>query len=220
MIKERVLEIAESKGIPKEKFVESIGMTYGSFKGSQKKTSLNSDAIDKILTIEPDVNPMWLLTGKGEMYMGLLSENEPQRSNSSDEALEQHTVPLLPIYAQGGSLDDFTVTLAEGDYERIVSPIKDVDLAIEITGDSMYPEYPSGSRVLTKKINERTFIEWGKAYVLNTCNGYVAKVVVPSEKEGYIKCQSINPAPQFAPFDIAQQDIFGMYKILMVMTLK
>ena len=32
-IKERILQIADFKGIAKEKFFESISMTYGNFKG-------------------------------------------------------------------------------------------------------------------------------------------------------------------------------------------
>ena len=44
-IKERILQIADFKGIAKEKFFESISMTYGNFKGKffillkQKKTN-------------------------------------------------------------------------------------------------------------------------------------------------------------------------------------
>ncbi len=66
-IKERVLQIAEYKGFSKEKFFKKIGMTYGNFKGSAKKTPLNSDAVAKILTNFPEINPLWLLTGEGEM---------------------------------------------------------------------------------------------------------------------------------------------------------
>lgn len=63
-IKERVLQIAENKGIAKEKFIEDIGMTYGNFKGPQKKTALNSNALDKILSIHDDVDAYWLITGR------------------------------------------------------------------------------------------------------------------------------------------------------------
>lgn len=70
------------------------------------------------------------------------------------------------------------------------------------------------------KINERAFIEWGKAYVLDTCNGTVIKLLVPSDKEGYVRCLSINPDPIYAPFDVALADIFGVYKVLLSMSIK
>lgn len=34
----------------------------------------------------------------------------------------------------------------------------------------MAPEYPSGSRILIKRIDEKAFIEWGRVYVLDTMN--------------------------------------------------
>lgn len=66
-IKERILYLIEKKGDVKDSFFEKIGMTYGSFKGTAKKRPLNSDAIVNLLTIFPDVNLDWLLTGEGEM---------------------------------------------------------------------------------------------------------------------------------------------------------
>lgn len=67
-IKERVLQIAEKKGVSKKPFIESIGMTYGNFTGIKaKSTPLNSDAITNILLSFPEINPDWLLTGNGPM---------------------------------------------------------------------------------------------------------------------------------------------------------
>ena len=66
-IKERILYVSEYYKVSKESFFESIGMTYGNFKGSAKERPLNSDAIVKILSIYTEVDSDWLLTGKGEM---------------------------------------------------------------------------------------------------------------------------------------------------------
>lgn len=67
-IKERVLLVAKSKGINRTDFFSDLGLSYANFKGVQKTTSLNSDAIVTILSRYPDVDPEWLVTGKGEMY--------------------------------------------------------------------------------------------------------------------------------------------------------
>lgn len=66
-IKERVLQIAKYHGVSYEKFSNEIGMSYASFKGKAKFTPLNSDAIANIITIYPDVDCYWLLTGNGQM---------------------------------------------------------------------------------------------------------------------------------------------------------
>ena len=166
----------------------------------------------------PDLNSDWLLTGEGEM---LKSKNDPcDKDGSGNEDIEIEHVRLLPLFAHGGSLSDFTVSVKDCDCEKVVSPVKGADFAIQVTGDSMAPEYPSGSVILIKKINESAFIEWGKAYVLDTENGSVVKKVVPSDKEGCIRCVSINPDPSFAPFDVPLRSVFGIYRVLMCMAMK
>lgn len=69
-IKERVLLIANNQEVSKEEFFENLGLKYGNFKGKAKDTSLSSDAVANILTMYPDINPVWLLTGEGEMTSG------------------------------------------------------------------------------------------------------------------------------------------------------
>jgi len=49
-IKERILLIAEKKGLSKEKFFEDLGLTYGNFKGKSKSTPINSNALADIST--------------------------------------------------------------------------------------------------------------------------------------------------------------------------
>jgi len=67
-IKERVLQIAESKKIRKTDFFKELGLSYANFKGMQKNTGLNSDAVVTILAKHTDINPTWLIIGEGRMY--------------------------------------------------------------------------------------------------------------------------------------------------------
>lgn len=129
-------------------------------------------------------------------------------------------VPLLPISAQGGTLNDFVLAVNERSCEKIISPIGKVDFAITVSGDSMAPEFPSGSQVLIKKINERAFIDWGRTYVLDTCNGTVIKKLMPSDSgdSALVKCVSINPA--YPPFEVNLHDVYGIYRVMLVMAIK
>jgi SOS-response transcriptional repressor LexA len=129
-------------------------------------------------------------------------------------------VPLLPISAQGGSLNDFMVSVKDSECERVVSPVKGADFAITVAGDSMSPEYPSGSQIFIKKINENAFIDWGKVYVLDTCNGTVIKRIFPAEDNNprKIKCVSINP--EYPPFEVSLDNVFGIYRVLLCMSVK
>lgn len=142
-------------------------------------------------------------------------------SFNSDKEKSGYITYLLPMSAMGGSLTGFAVpgtTLK--DCEAIISPIEDIDFAITVYGESMAPEYPSGSRILIKKINPDIFIDWGKVYVLDTPNGVVVKEIHQSSKEGYISCHSINPDPKFKPFDVLMDEVFGMYRVLMCLSAK
>jgi SOS-response transcriptional repressor LexA len=206
-MKERLIEFLAHLGMGQNKFEEKVGLSRGLI--NKIGEGINSTTMNKIVTAYPELNKNWLLTGEGKMLknVNMLGDNIIY-------------IPLLPISAQGGSLNDFIVSVKETDCEKIVSPIKGADFAVTVSGDSMSPEYPSGSQVLIKKINEKAFIDWGKTYVLDTCNGTVIKILVPSEKEGFVKCISINTDERYAPFDIALNDIHGVYRVMLCMAVK
>lgn len=216
-LKYRLLQIIEKLGITKSQFEKKVGFSNGFVDKSGDNTRKSS--LDKISIAYPNININWLMTGEGEM---LKKSSDAQKTVAevpeSDAAI--YTVPLLPISAQGGTFNDFVASIKENECERIVSPVKAVDLAITVSGDSMAPEYPSGCKILIKKINEEAFIEWGKVYVLDTCNGTVIKEVHKGRSEDEIECHSINPDPKFQPFSVKRNDIYGMYRVLLCMSLK
>ena len=124
---------------------------------------------------------------------------------------------VIPYEARGGTIGDFVQGIKEYDCEKVISPIRGADYAMEVTGDSMSPEYPSGSRVLIKKVSE-TFIQWNETYVLDTPDGAVIKRVRKTDDPSVVECVSVNPAYQ--SYTIPRDFIRGWYKVLMVMSLK
>lgn len=207
------------KRLNDNKVTKDLGLSVGRLgKSRQKNRDISDNLIEKILKFYTDLSRTWLLTGEGEMLN--IDSPAPKVVRTSAGDIDSTTVLLLPVSAQGGSLNDFVVSVKENDCEKVVSPIRGVDFAMTVSGDSMAPEYPSGSRILIKKINERAFIEWGKVYVLDTCNGSIIKILTPSEQEGHVRCLSINPDPVYAPFDVAMCDIYGIYKVLLCMSTK
>lgn len=217
-------------GLNAKKFSEKIGFNrpqaiYDIQKGKTKNISIA--LADKIISVFPELDKAWLLTGEGDMVCKAAKDSVSREQKNVQATLSTgvnessaRQVSLLPVSAQGGSLNDFAASVNERDCEKVVSPIKDVDFAITVSGNSMAPEYPNGSHIFIKKINEKAFIEWGKVYVLDTCNGTVIKVLVPSDKEGYVRCRSINPDPAYAPFDVSLNDVYGVYRVLLCMSVK
>lgn len=210
-VQERLMQFLAYKRISKLAFANSIGRSP-----SYVTNIVNSVGSSSLKVIEekyPDLNSHWLLTGEGEM----IKKEEPIESTIPVSDC-QYLIPVLPIAAQAGKLTDFIASISEHDCEKMISPIRGTDFAIPVTGDSMSPEYPSGSKVLVAKINDKAFIDWGRTYVLDTCNGIVIKKVYPSENEGYIKCVSVNP--NFPTFEVNVNDIYGWYRVLMSLSLK
>lgn len=134
------------------------------------------------------------------------------------ENASPYTLPVLPTEAMAGTLGEFAVSIQGYDCEKMVSPIKDVDYAIKVCGDSMSPEIPNGSQILIKKIWEEEFIEWGKIFCLDTKNGAVIKKVYPTADPEVIECRSLNP--DYPPFKVNVRHINGWYRVLMVLALK
>lgn len=200
MIKERIIQLLEYKNIPKEDFYVKIGMTSASFRGSAKKSPLNSNAIENILSEISDVNPIWLLTGQGPMLreekghevMVNRLHNPPYREKISDSE-----VPLYNIDAAAN-----LKTLFDNKHQNIIDSLKIPDLpkcdgAIYIRGDSMYPLLKAGDIVIYKEIPDFNHLIYGEIYLVDyNISGedyLVIKYVKRSQLPGHIQLVSYNP---------------------------
>lgn len=154
----------------------------------------------------------------GYLTDSLLARIRTYMESYQDSETKTEGLPVIPVEAMAGTLVEFFASVKNYDCERMISPIKGAEYAIKIFGDSMSPEYPSGSVCLIKQVNERQFIEWGKVYVLDTDNGAVIKKVRRTDKENVVECVSINP--NYQPFTIDTTYIHGWYRVLMVMSIK
>ena len=213
-VKERLIWFIKYKGISQRKFAEMCGLSSGFV--NNIVNSIQPKTLSTISKQFPDLNTTWLLTGDGNMIKGQEPKIQPNAEILTDVTF--YAVPLLPLSAQGGSLNDFVMSVKENECEKVLSPVK-ADFAMKVQGDSMSPAYPSGCTVYIKRINELVFIDWGHTYVLDTRNGTVIKTLLPSDKENAVKCVSLNPDPKFAPFDVSLSDVFGVYKVLACMVL-
>jgi hypothetical protein len=211
-VKDRLTRFRQYKELGQGKFERLSGLSNGYL--TQLRKAPGSEKLQRILCAFPELNRTWLLTGEGDMLNGVQAEQTIQPSTESDI----HLIPLLPVSAQGGSLNDFVVSIKESSCEKIISPIKGADYAMSVSGESMAPEYPSGSQILIKRIDEKAFIDWGRVYVLDTCNGTVIKRLFPSEAADKVLCKSINP--EFPPFEVSLSDVYAVYRVLMCMALK
>lgn len=159
----------------------------------ERKSKPSYDVLLNIVNAKAlNISAEWLLNGEGDM---LTQKKEAPKTSSADTTKKNGYITyLLPMSAMGGSLTGFAEPgVLLQNCEAVVSPIENVDFAITVYGDSMAPEYPSGSRILIKKINPNLFIDWGKVYVLDTPNGVIVKEVHESNRKVIVQLLANTP---------------------------
>lgn len=213
-VKERLKQYLRVNRITQEKFCNSVGVapTYV----SNIRRGIQPDKLARIQQAYPDLNIEWLVTGRGNMLNNSISTNIDDSTAS-----QENLVRVIPIAAHGGMLTNFDIDSIEGvKCETIISPIAGAELAISVTGSSMEPSYPNGSRVLIKSINHNAYIAWGEVYVIDTCNGTLLKELQPGKSEEYIRCVSHNPDERYKPFEVPLSEVRKIYKVLACITLR
>src|SRR5690606_22881805 len=116
-----------------------------------------------------ELNPTWLLIGKGEMEVEEMNHSVKVLSLKTDTAVEHQKIPLYDLEASAGFVSLFQnfSTTVPIDYISIPKAPK-CDGAIYVTGDSMYPLLKSGDMVVYKRIqNSIDNIFWGEMYIVS-----------------------------------------------------
>lgn len=207
---ERIGQIVTKKGISMRSFEQTLGVSNGAIGNAiKKKSDVGSSVVSKIIEIYPDVNPIWLLTGVGNMQNEATPVSVEQSfALRTDRKVEIQDIPLYDMSATAGLMAIFNESnINPEDYLRIPN-IPPVDGAIYVRGESMTPLLKSGDIIIYKKL-ELTLdsILWGQIYLLSFIAGgdtfTVVKYIQKSDLTGYIRLVSQNDRfqPKDIPFD-------------------
>ena len=191
-------------GENEKELAELLGYTKSSFSQILNgKVPLSDKFLDKICSLDKNINKVWILENKGEMLKS--SNNTPAVA----EPQLPSGVPMLPFDAFAGIGTDVEGVNLDTIEERYVVPLFDgmkMDFMISVRGSSMYPKYNSGDVVACRMVQELLFVQWNKVYVLDTISqGVIIKRLKKSDKEGFVICKSDNE--QYEPFEIPMSDI-------------
>lgn len=190
----------------------SIGASNGLISGAIKRgADIGSAWISLIVENFRDLNPVWLLTGEGDM---LLDEKQKTSLSLIHTTSPQEGIPLIPINAWGGSLQGAYDSIMEYECERYIVPIfKGADFLISVRGDSMVPKYYSGDIVACKKVFiSDIWFQWGKVYILDTDQGSILKRVRKGKTEDTILLVSENQ--DYEPFELRKDQIYSIALVL------
>lgn len=111
----RIKEFITYKGLSNRAFEASVGLSNGSFSSQLKNNkTIGVDKIENILHVYPELNPIWLLKGTGDMLIqenlvaepiqrGVIEENRSY-SEAEKDAIIKYQEDLI-IRLKGASQD-------------------------------------------------------------------------------------------------------------------
>ena len=229
-ISDRVKFVIENEKVTINKFSQNLG-----YERSQtihdilnSKSNPSYDFFFKFAKSEYSefYNLHWLITGEGEMLkkqkvhktqnhapdeVCQLSDYEGKDTQSEPDVQEKNTktLPLLPIEAVAGfnGTDSPGIRLLDcAQYEIPEFDAVNAEFLIRVSGSSMYPKYSSGDILACRKVPQITFIQWGKIYVIDSCQGAMVKRIFEIDGEpDFVSCVSDNP--KYPAFRLPKSEI-------------
>lgn len=197
MIIDRILKLIDYYDINKSEFYRRTKLSNGFL---DKVKDIGVSKLEQILNSFPDINPIWLLQGKGEM---LIHKNDQLKKVDmvNEEAAQYDTsiqrIPLYGIEATAGVVSIFDDVSSQNPIDYLHIPnLSRCDGAISVIGDSMYPILKSGDIVAFKKIHDINNVLWGEMYIVSLdVEGetfILVKFIQKSYLEDHIKLVSQN----------------------------
>ena len=230
---DRLRKFLDFQGISVRQFEAMIGSSDGKIaKFMATNSSLKSDTLSTVMEVFPQLSIEWLISGEGEMLKSPSDSSQPNtkelRRNyegtprDDREMTERRPrelpvakqvvnggIPLIPIDAVAGFNGWDENGVAELDCAHYDVPdfeAAHADFLIRVSGSSMYPKYSSGDILACRKIDEITFIQWGKIYVIDSRQGAMVKRLFPIEGDSaMLLCKSDNP--NYPPFELPKEEI-------------
>jgi len=181
----------------------------------------NTFDIDLVYSKCVGINPEFLLSGKGDVFINPANNVSREPSTryfklKTDNVIQHQSVPLYDLQASASVVALFRDSNNEKPVDHITIPnLPKCDGAIYVSGDSMYPLLKSGDIIMYKKLaNCLDNMFWGEMYLVSLINDdgdefVMVKWLHKSDKgEEYVKLVSENRHHQ--PKDFHVNNIKGL----------
>ena len=160
---------------------------------SGKMAKMPYDIAEAIIERYPQYSRSWLLSGEGSPYSEEVAEAKPQG------------IPLLPYMAMAGALTGDIPGVTLRSCERFVLPNIQADFLMMVQGDSMEPTYRPGDIVACRFVREPRFIQWHRAYVIDSEQGPLIKRLEMGSDESKVTFVSENQ--KYTPFELDKAEV-------------
>lgn len=214
-IQDRILVVIEQLGLNKNSFSNSIGIQPQTLHHivSGRRTKPSFDVIEKIISTYSDIDSTWLITGVGNVFNKNTNLNtnpntilldktvtEDQKTAKTEsknvdyiQTPERHLIPFYDIQAIAGRYSgaDMTPVIASTEMIDAGDWFHDATAAMRIYGDSMNPDYKSGTIVALKEVHDKRIILYGDDYVIETDEIRVLKRLQRADERGcWLACST------------------------------
>jgi len=188
-------------------------------KAIRKKLDISQEEFAKLLGVSSRTVQNWergkpIPDSKREMLLNLSNGNKsaqlkPMPYFGGDDG-SVVSLPLIPLDAVAGLPGDDNDGVNFDGCEQYNVPefsAKGAQYLIRVSGTSMLPKYNNGDLLACRRIDEITFFQWGKVYVMDTRQGMLVKKVFPDkDNTDNILCVSENKE-DFPPFPLPKEEI-------------
>lgn len=201
-LKDRIKRYLDCKHLSIREFERMCDLGNGVI--SRLSPTTTPSTLNKIESAS-DLNVHWLLTGEGEML-----KSDCQDSAEDELADNPFIIPLIPAMAMAGALPDISQSVFREQCKRVQAPVAGCDFAIQVSGDSMLPDFKSGDYLAVSKINDSRMLPFSVPVLLDTSEGALLKCLEPRDADT-LMAVSLNKA--FSPYPIPKDIILGVYRI-------
>lgn len=161
---QRIKQFINYIGFTNQKFEKIVGFSNGAFSSQLRNNkTIGVDKLENILSKFPELNPEWLLTGRGHMLR--------EKNIITGEAFSNQPPNLIPLY-DGTIVTDNPApeSIYSTDAHKYINAgdwFGDATAAMRVHDNSM-PQYPTGSIVAMKEVFDTTLIVYGQDYGIET----------------------------------------------------
>ena len=112
---DKILQFIDYKGISKLSFYKEVGLSNGFL---DKNKSIGSEKLVKILNSYPEIEPLWLLLGQGEMLKKDINIVDNTNVNSNTNSIIGNNIT--------GNTGNVTISISNEDVSRIIEQHKEL----------------------------------------------------------------------------------------------